>query len=338
MYRAIHGSVLTASLFLGSMAFAQTAPPAQEPPAAKTEQTPQQQKIAGLIKQLASDDFATRDAASNELLKIGVEALPALKEALRNEDPSIQSYAEYLVPKIEGVRDGKRTTARRGADGQARIGPGGGVPADVQVARGGRIAMNVVARNDMRTTSIQDGDRRVIINEGPDGIRMNVTDNDGGKPVQKDYEAKSLEELRKNNPEAADIYDKYTARGRAIGGNRFMRLPPPAALDNLDADVHKQIEDGQRQNDQLMRQNQAQLRDLFNRQNLDVQDQQLDQMHRRLQAETERLERRLAEVEAMHKQLLEQTQAAQKRLAELEKQQQQKQQQTQQEKEQPERR
>src|SRR6185436_3664696 len=103
-------------------------------------------------------------------------------------------------------------------------------------------------------------------------------------------------------------------------------LPAPAVIDNLDADVRKQIEDGQRQNDQLLRQNQAQLRDLFNRQNLDLQDQQLDQMHRRLQAETERLERRLAEVEAMHKQLLEQTQAAQKRLAELEKQQQEKQQ------------
>src|SRR4051812_31610462 len=88
MNRGIHGSVLTASLFLGSIAFAQTAPPAQEPPAAvKTEQTPQQQKIADLIKQLASDDFATRDAASNELLKIGAEALPALKEALRSEDP-----------------------------------------------------------------------------------------------------------------------------------------------------------------------------------------------------------------------------------------------------------
>src|SRR6185503_7887843 len=104
-----------------------------------------------------------------------------------------------------------------------------------------------------RTTSIQDGDRRVIINEGPDGIRMNVTDNENGKPVQKDYEAKSLEELRKNNPEAADIYDKYNAKAQAVGGNRFMRLPAPAVIDNLDADVRKQIEDGQRQNDQLLR-------------------------------------------------------------------------------------
>ncbi len=332
MNRGIHGSVITASLFLGSIAFAQAAPAAGEPaaPAPKVEQTPQQQKIADLIKQLGAEDFPTRDAASNELLKIGAEALPALKEALKNEDPSIQSYAEYLVPKIEG---GRRVANRRGAI-QPRIGPGAAMPADVLVARGNRIAINVTANNDQRTTNIIDGDRKVTINEGPDGIRMSVTEPDNGKVTQKDYEAKNIEELRKNNPEAADIYDKYNGRGRAlaIGGNaRIIR-------ENLDVDLRKQLGDAQRLQDQAMRQNQAQIRDLLNRQNLDLQDQQLEAMHRRLQAETERLERRLAEVEAMHKQLLEQTQAAQKRLAELEKQQQEKQEQKQQEKNQPERR
>lgn len=339
MNRGIHGSVFTVSLFLSSVAFAQAAPAAGEPsaaPAPKAELTPNQQKIADLIKQLGADDFATRDAASNELLKIGPDALPALKEALKSEDPSIQSYAEYLVPKIEG--GGRRLTNRRGVVGPNRIQAGPGMPADVFVARNGRMAMNVTVHNDTRTTSIQDGDRRIVIDEGPDGIRMSVIDNDGGKPVQKDYEAKNIDELRKNNPEAADIYDKYNGRGRPQAGvnARIIRLNPPA-IDGVNADVRKQIEEAQRQNDQMMRQNQAQLRDL-NRLNLDVQDQQLEAMHRRLQAETERLERRLAEVEAMHKQLLEQTQAAQKRLAELEKQQQEKQEQKQQEKNQPEKR
>jgi len=334
MNRGIHGSVLTASLFLSSIAFAQTATPAPQPAVpANAEQTPQQQKIADLIKQLGADDFATRDAASNELQKIGPEALPALKEALKSEDPSIQSYAEYLVPRIEGARDGKRFSTRRGA-GQVGIRANPLVPGDVLIARRGQVAINVDTNNDTRITNVIDGDRRITINEGPDGIRMSVTDNDNGKAAQKDYEAKNIEELRKNNPEAADIYDRYNARGRGmVGGNaRIMRLAPPL-IEPLDVDVRKQIEEAQRLNDQAMRQNQAQLRDLFNRQNLDLQDQQLEQMHRRLQAETERLERRLAEVEAMHKQLLEQTQAAQKRLAELEKQQQ-----KQQEKEQPERR
>src|SRR4051812_24526781 len=101
MNRGIHGSIVTACLFISSVAFAQAAPaagtPDQPAPAAKTEATPGQQKIADLIKQLGADDFTTRDAASNELVKIGADALPALKEALKSEDPSIQSYAEYLV-------------------------------------------------------------------------------------------------------------------------------------------------------------------------------------------------------------------------------------------------
>jgi hypothetical protein len=343
MNRAIHGSVFTASLFISSLAFAQATPAegTSDQPAAvapKAEAAPQRQKIAELIKQLAADDFATRDAASSELLKIGADALPALKEACKSDDPSIQSYAEYLVPRIEGGRDGRRLTVRRGGVGQPRMPAGAGMAADVLVARGGRMNINVTTNNGMRTTHVIDGERKVMITEGPDGIRMSVTDVADGKPIQQDYEAKSIEELRKDHPEAGDIYDKYNARGRGLilnGNARIMRLTPPANLDNLDADVRKQIEDAQRLQEQALRQRQGEVRDLLNRQNLNAQDQQLEQMHRRLQAETERLERRLAEVEAMHKQLLEQTQAAQKRLAELEKQQQEKQQEQRQQKEQP---
>src|SRR5438105_4594687 len=116
MNRGIHGSIFAASLFLSSLAFAQAAPPAApaadapDAPAAKADTTPQQQKIALLIKQLGADDLATRDAARNERLQIGPDALAALKDALKSADPSIQSYAEYLVPKIEGTREGRRLT------------------------------------------------------------------------------------------------------------------------------------------------------------------------------------------------------------------------------------
>src|SRR5438445_785139 len=106
---------------------------------------------------------------------------------------------------------------------------------DVLVPRAGRIAINVTATDNVRSTNITDGDRQVKIDEGPDGIRMSVTDNDNGKLVQKDYEAKSIEEMRKEQPEAAQIYDKYMTRGRAVGFNgngRIMRLTPPAIDDN----------------------------------------------------------------------------------------------------------
>jgi len=343
MNRPIHASVFAACLFVGGISFAQVAAPGTGPatgepaatsvaPAAKAENNPQQQKIADLIRQLGSDDFATRDAASNELLKIGAEALPALKEALRSDDPSIQSYAEYLVPKIEGGREGRdarrnRAFARIGAGQQFGIAANRAGAADVLVARQGpgRVAVNIATNNNVRTANITDGDRQVRIQEGPDGIRMSVTDNDNGKQVQKDYEAKSIEELRKEQPEAAQIYDKYMTRGRAMGINaRVVRLTPPALDDNgLNDDVRRQIQDAQRLGDRAAQQQLQQdlrLRQFLDKQNVDVRDQQLEL--KRLEAETQMLEQRLAEVEVMRRQLLAQTQAAQKRLAELEKQQQ----------------
>ena len=48
----------------------------------------------------------------------------------------------------------------------------------------------------------------------------------------KDYEAKSIEEMRKEQPEAAQIYDKYMGRGRMLGNPRIVRLTPPTLDDN----------------------------------------------------------------------------------------------------------
>jgi hypothetical protein len=336
----IHGSAFAASLFLAGISFGQVAAPGAGPapavqpapaadaPAAKAEPTPQQQKIAGLIQQLAADDFAKRDAASEELQKLGAEALPALREAAKSEDPSIRSYADYLVPKIEGRREvrGQRRLNAYQANAAQQWGIAGnrGMPADVLVARAGRLNINVTATNGVRNTNVTDGDRQVNIQEGPDGIRMSVTENDNGKQVQKDYEAKSIEEMRKEQPEAAAIYDRYNARGRglAINGNaRILRIAPNIAENGLDLDVRQQIQEAQKLGDRALQQQQLRLRDFQDAQKLDVQDQQFELMHKRLQAETEMLEQRLADVEAMRARLLEQTKAAQKRLAELEKQQ-----------------
>src|SRR5207253_1195978 len=111
--------------------------------------------------------------------RLGQEALPALKEALKSDDASIQSYAEYLVPRIEGARDtrdGRRFANRRNIGGQQfGVVNARPMPADVLVARGARIAMNVTANNNGRTANIVDGDRTVVITEGADGIRMSVT-------------------------------------------------------------------------------------------------------------------------------------------------------------------
>src|SRR5258706_10623557 len=131
MKSTIPSCVFAASLAVPTIAFAQAPAPAVDSPATepkpKPDITPQQQKIADLIKQLGADDFAKRDEASDELQKMGVEALPALREALRNDDPSVRSYAEWLVPKMEGRPDPRRQNAAQFRGQQLGIAPGGGM-------------------------------------------------------------------------------------------------------------------------------------------------------------------------------------------------------------------
>jgi hypothetical protein len=319
MTRQAHGFILAAALFFISPALAQNTPapevvpapaPATEEP--KKELTPQQQRIADLILQLASDDFTKRDAASEELQKLGPDALPALREALKSDDPSIRSYAEYLVPKMEGKRNPRQfdPNVRWDTVGPRRI-AGGAVVAN----RNGVLNINVGARDGFRRTQINEPDRQTTIEEGPDGINMVITE----KGEKKEFKAKNIEELRKDAPEAAAIYDKFTARGRMLGQPGVLRIAPN---NDLELRVRDQIQQAEALQDRMLNVHQAKVRDLLDARRLDIEDNELERLHRRLKAETTALEARLAEVEAMHKRLLEQTHAAQKRLADLEKQQQ----------------
>ena len=336
MKSTIHSCVFAASLAVATIAFAQVAAPAVDSPATepkpKPDITPQQQKIADLIKQLGADDFAKRDEASDELQKMGVEALPALREALRNDDPSVRSYAEWLVPKMEGRRDPRRQNAAqfRGqqlgiAAGGGMVGVGGAGGGGFQLIgpRNGRVNVNVAAANGLRVTNINDGQRQINIQEDADGIRMTVTENKDGKQEQKEYKAKSIEDLRKDSPEAAQIYDQYTARGRGLNAAnaRILRLTPDRVGNDLDVQIRQQLQDAQKFHEKAMIDQQVQIQDFLKAANGDLADIQNQNLRQRLKAETEQLERQLADVEAMHKRLLERTKAAQQRLAELEKQQ-----------------
>jgi hypothetical protein len=58
-------------------------------------------EVAKLIKQLGSDEFAVREAATESLDKIGLPALPALRKAAKDGDAEISRRAEELVSRIE---------------------------------------------------------------------------------------------------------------------------------------------------------------------------------------------------------------------------------------------
>jgi hypothetical protein len=66
-------------------------------------------KTARLVKQLGSDDYAEREAASSALDKLGEAALPLLRAATRNEDAEVRRRASELV---RGIENGSAERAR----------------------------------------------------------------------------------------------------------------------------------------------------------------------------------------------------------------------------------
>jgi tetratricopeptide (TPR) repeat protein len=76
--------------------------------AAGAEGDAAQQKITRLIEQLGDSQFAVRQRAQQELIKLGFDAFDALSDAENNDDPEIAMQAAYLVRLVraEWTREG----------------------------------------------------------------------------------------------------------------------------------------------------------------------------------------------------------------------------------------
>jgi carboxyl-terminal processing protease len=79
---------LLAGLLL--LPWAAAGPPADPDPAAK------------LIRQLGSESFEEREAAARALEDLGLDALPALRQALADDDPEVRRRARILFEGLEG--------------------------------------------------------------------------------------------------------------------------------------------------------------------------------------------------------------------------------------------
>src|SRR5438046_2377759 len=58
-------------------------------------------KVAQLLEQLASTQFAEREEASRALDELGAAALPALRKATRGDNPEISRRAQAILRRIE---------------------------------------------------------------------------------------------------------------------------------------------------------------------------------------------------------------------------------------------
>lgn len=71
---------------------------AEEPVTAKQKK---EQEVRDLIRELGDASYFVREKAQNRLLRIGIDALPALKKATRSEDIEIAKRAEQIIGQFE---------------------------------------------------------------------------------------------------------------------------------------------------------------------------------------------------------------------------------------------
>jgi hypothetical protein len=220
--------------------------------------------IADLVRQLDAESFTERQAASAELAARGREAIPALIEAARGESAEAATRSVDVLRKhwegsddalktaakeaLEKLATGDGATARRATEilkpkpmtpvnprgvplaPGIRAVPGGGA-FRIAVAAGGigggkRITMKEA--DGVKEIDVVEGDRTTRIEETPGkSIKIKVTDKKDGKAETKEYEAKTVEELKEKHPEGHKIYEQYGKGGGEIRveGLRFGIAP-----------------------------------------------------------------------------------------------------------------
>ena len=201
-----------------------------------------------LIRRLDANEFADRQAASDELSRLGSQAFPALERAARSESREASQRAiEILKRHYEGAdtptRQAARSTLERlAADSSTRSGRQADEvlnppppPATARVVFGRppvRVAraniriqapparfvrrVHVKNVNGVKEVEVEENGRKVKVVDNPnEGIQLEVTEKKNGKETTEKFSAKDADELKKKHPEAHKIYEEL---GKQNGG------------------------------------------------------------------------------------------------------------------------
>ncbi|EAQ79904.1 hypothetical protein [Blastopirellula marina] len=224
--------------------------------------------IRRAIRQLDSDTFAERREAAEQLRDAGPAAIASLEEACRDgagervaqsieilqsfaasEDREVSAAALHA---LKNIADGENATAAKlaaTAVHSIRTTPGmrpapeaggdriaGFNPFDNAMLQGMRgrernFSMSTVRNNGREQIKITDGERRVEIDKDPSGpLRVEWREGNDAPQVA---EADDLDQLRKDHPQAAEIYDQYQAQIAGAQGMLGERFFAPLRLDGL---------------------------------------------------------------------------------------------------------
>ena len=162
--------------------------------------------VDALVRQLGDEDFKQRKAASERLRRLGPAALKALGAARRSGDPAVAARADALIRQIRRVPSLLERPRRGGLRGAHRV------------------RINVV--NGTRMTEVFDGDLRVSITEGPQGVEVVVNAIEDGRQVVERARAANPAELKARHPAAYELYERYALEGNALVLPPNVIVPP----------------------------------------------------------------------------------------------------------------
>ena len=167
---------------------------------------------------------ALKEAAKSESREVSVRSIQILKGHLESEDEDLKRDAKAA---LEALADGEGFSAQRAADAlkpkvespnrprglprNIRI-AGGNFQIQVQAIAGNGKNIRVKNANGVKEIDVQENGLKVKIVDDPNnGIKMEVTKKDeNGKEETKKYAAKNADDLKKNDPEAHKLFEKYS--------------------------------------------------------------------------------------------------------------------------------
>ncbi len=216
----------------------QETPPAADGQAAAAD-------LDGLIRQLDSNRFAERQAASNELARLGAQAIPALEKAALGDSREATTRSIEILKRhftegtakakaaakraLEKIAASEHAIAARAAQQALNPPPEEappaalpGVPAQIQIRvqaiqNAGAQRIQIQNNNGTKKIEVQEGERKIKIEIAPNnGIQMEVTEKKDGKQVTEKYAAKDEAELKKKHPEAHKLFEKYNNNPQGI--------------------------------------------------------------------------------------------------------------------------
>jgi len=219
------------------------------------------ESVEQLIEQLDSAEFDRRESACGMLAAKGKAAIAALEKASATGNLEVSSRATAVLGKLlnsaddatekaaaqalQRLADGDSPAAARKAksilekkNGPKNNTPGIAVPGgfggpgfggqiiinrgQLNIGGGGMRTMSVKNVNGVKEISATDDGKTVKIKDDPaQGIKIELTEKQNGKEVTKKYEAKNVEQLKKNQPAGYELYKKYCGDQPANGVMQF---------------------------------------------------------------------------------------------------------------------